>query len=200
MSLFGNDYNAWDDWNNDDHPLESLKPCPCCGGEAWLKDDGYEEPEIDSNGAYVGMDVNEPDCIWVECQSCGLQSLGAGTPEEAIARWNKRTNSVCQEQKSPCAACGYGGKHLDAPPCTNCPAYPKEEKNDPLTLKELREMDGQPVYVAPQSGRGYVADAAGWAKVNARNERCEAPNLNFYFCEYVTYWLAYRHPPKGAGE
>ena len=35
-----------------------------------------------------------------------------------------------QEAKSPCAACGYGGKHLDAPPCTNCPAYPKGEKNE----------------------------------------------------------------------
>ena len=31
-----------------------------------------------------------------------------------------------QEQKSPCSLCGYGGKHLDAPPCTRCPAYPKE--------------------------------------------------------------------------
>lgn len=26
---------------------------------------------------------------------------------------------------SPCQACGYGGKHLDAPPCTTCPAHPK---------------------------------------------------------------------------
>lgn len=31
-----------------------------------------------------------------------------------------------QEAKSPCAACSYGGKHLDAPPCANCPAYPKK--------------------------------------------------------------------------
>lgn len=29
------------------------------------------------------------------------------------------------EGKSPCADCGYGGKHLDAPPCTECPVYPK---------------------------------------------------------------------------
>ena len=26
---------------------------------------------------------------------------------------------------SPCQACGYGGKHLDAPPCITCPAHPK---------------------------------------------------------------------------
>lgn len=28
--------------------------------------------------------------------------------------------------KSPCKACGYEGKHLDAPPCTSCPAHPKK--------------------------------------------------------------------------
>lgn len=32
-----------------------------------------------------------------------------------------------REQESPCVACGYGGKHLDAPPCTTCPAHPKLE-------------------------------------------------------------------------
>lgn len=34
-----------------------------------------------------------------------------------------------KEQKTPCAACGYGGIHLDAPPCTTCPAHPKLESN-----------------------------------------------------------------------
>ena len=28
----------------------------------------------------------------------------------------------------PCSCCGYGGKHLDAPPCTTCPAHPKEHQ------------------------------------------------------------------------
>lgn len=36
--------------------------------------------------------------------------------------------SALMEQPSPCAACGYGGKHLDAPPCTDCPAYPKRTR------------------------------------------------------------------------
>lgn len=47
------------------------------------------------------------------------------------------------ERKSPCALCGYGGKHLDAPPCTRCPAHPKEaERNEPLTLDERLKMQG----------------------------------------------------------
>lgn len=58
-----------------------------------------------------------------------------------------------KKPKSPCAACGYGGKYLDAPPCTSCPAHPKEpEKNEPLTLEELKEMDGQPVWAEEPDG------------------------------------------------
>lgn len=54
------------------------------------------------------------------------------------------------EQQGPCSRCGYGGKYLDAPPCTACPAHPKEaENNAPLTLDELRKMDGDPVWITP---------------------------------------------------
>ena len=45
--------------------------------------------------------------------------------------------AALQEPGTPCAACGYGGKHLEAPPCTTCPAYPKLEN----TLK-LLESNG----------------------------------------------------------
>lgn len=67
-----------------------IKFCPCCGGEPTLEDNGYMEPEIDSNGAYVGMDIEEPDFYWVRCKSCGLVSKATETPEETIALWNKR--------------------------------------------------------------------------------------------------------------
>lgn len=51
-------------------------------------------------------------------------------------------------ESRPCASCGYGGKHLEAPPCCTCPAYPKgAEKIEPLTLDELLQMNGQPVWV-----------------------------------------------------
>ena len=44
------------------------------------------------------------------------------------------------DQQGPCSRCGYGGQHLDAPPCTTCPAYLREVENStPLTLNELRE-------------------------------------------------------------
>ena len=71
-----------------------IKPCPCCGGEPDIKDNGYMEPEIDpATGAYVGMDIEEPDFYWVVCKSCGLSSVEKETPEETIALWNKRVDS-----------------------------------------------------------------------------------------------------------
>lgn len=47
---------------------------------------------------------------------------------------------------SPCALCGYGGKHLEAPPCCNCPAYPKEaerEKNEAAATNCGRSIDNK---------------------------------------------------------
>lgn len=62
------------------------------------------------------------------------------------------------EQQGPCSRCGYGGEHLEAPPCTSCPAHPKEiEENAPLTLDELREMDGKPVYLTADN-RWYIVN------------------------------------------
>ena len=75
-----------------DEGLEGIKPCPCCGGIPILKDDGYMEPEIAENGAYVGMNVEEPSFYWVECKSCELSTKTTETPEECIALWNKRTD------------------------------------------------------------------------------------------------------------
>ncbi len=109
------------------------------------------------------------------------------------------------EAKSPCAACSYGGKHLDAPPCTNCPAYPKEAENEPLTLKELREMDGQPVYVVAKEGSGWAV--VDWHGVNkswmyfSKTGTAEGMSAKAVFAhDYGTGWIAYSHPPKGAGE
>lgn len=119
---------------------------------------------------------------------------------------DKKFNPPCYQPEQfgdGCAYQCYDGDDEPIDKCKECPlcnsdkhrCQQEAEKNEPLTLKEMRKMDGEPVYVVPQNG-GYVAGATNWAKVNAKCERCEASNLNFYFCEYVTYWLAYRHPPK----
>lgn len=98
-----------------------------------------------------------------------------------------------QQEQTPCSRCGYGGKHLDAPPCKTCPAHPKgQESNAPLTLGELREMDGEPVWVQspgiPEYGR--------WAIVEGVGENSLFLHDDFTCHDYGKTWLAYRQKPE----
>ena len=84
------DRNVWSDYNDDGRKLEPLKPCPCCGGEAWLEDNSYMRPVLDEDGYYVDIDISDSSDCLVECQACGLSTKLMGSPEEAIALWNQR--------------------------------------------------------------------------------------------------------------
>ena len=62
-------------------------------------------------------------------------------------------------------------------------------RNEPLTLDELREMDGEPVWVqspgVPEYGR--------WAIVEGVGENCLFLHDDFTCHDYGKTWLAYRH-------
>ena len=72
--------------------------------------------------------------------------------------------------------------------------------NDSLTLEQLREMDGEPVWIVPHRG------IAKWYLVDAANECCSACDMDvvdfeLYGPENTSYgWLAYRHKPGGEQE
>ena len=61
-------------------------------------------------------------------------------------------------------------------------------KNEPLTLDELRQMDGEPVWVqspgVPEYGR--------WAIVEGVGENCLFLHDDFTCHDYGKTWLAYR--------
>ena len=68
--------------------------------------------------------------------------------------------------------------------------------NDPLTLEELREMDGEPVWIAKMDGSGGV-----WMLVDAEYELCrEAHGEMAVFENCGKTWLAYRRKPEEASE
>ena len=67
------------------------------------------------------------------------------------------------------------------------------KKVKPLTLDELRQMDGEPVWVqspgVPEYGR--------WAIVEGVGENCLFLRDDFTCHDYGKTWLAYRQKPKG---
>jgi Lar family restriction alleviation protein len=58
--------------------VEGLKPCPFCGGEAWLND--YEAKYSDL----------PPQSRAPQCRSCGVSPGYLATSAKAIAAWNRR--------------------------------------------------------------------------------------------------------------
>ncbi len=59
---------------------------------------------------------------------------------------------------------------------------------DPLTLDELKKMDGKPVWVIQGRNRESC-----WALVYACQQKvCTFYHKDFHFDMYGKYWLAYR--------
>ena len=72
----------------------------------------------------------------------------------------------------------------------------KQERNTPLTIDELRKMDGEPVWI--EDVGEYKWHGSGWAIVDREN--ClvrKASNGNPAFFErYWEEWVAYRQKPE----
>ena len=70
----------------------------------------------------------------------------------------------------------------------------EREQNDPLTIEELREMDGEPVWIERLESNS--PDDREWALVFCREKFCRTScgNIALFGC-YGIGWLAYRHRP-----
>lgn len=73
--------------------------------------------------------------------------------------------------------------------------------NEPLTLEQLLEMDGEPVYVVPKD---KPAHCGGWCGVTVwKCDRYSYVSLlrdadsGWGFEKYGKTWIAYRRPPEG---
>ena len=73
--------------------------------------------------------------------------------------------------------------------------------NEPLTLEELREMGGEPVYVVPAN---EYSELGKWCVISIGDSddySCAlVPGVEYWswkFEDYREQWLAYRRPPEG---
>ena len=155
------------------------------------------------------IDANE---LMVEIQVCSWDSeqdkeraedlvLGMPTltpPNEPLTLDKKRmiAKSCLHYSKSgSCTLRGYAP--LD---CPRCKEWQSNESNEPLTLEELREMKGQPVWTVTTgldgSGRWELVCDVDYEDVLEMASCVDG----FYAIEMDTYgstWTAYRRPPEG---
>ena len=73
---------------------------------------------------------------------------------------------------------------------------PTKKPNEPMTLEQLREMDGEPVYVHNlfPAKRKFEWQ---WALVCKERGNAEATTYTYRFLDYGKTWIAYRRPPEG---
>lgn len=79
----------------------------------------------------------------------------------------------------------------------------KSKVNDPLSLEELREMDGEPVWIHSFSSIQKKPRISGWAiveTVGSANATFVRAGVNCritkWFTNYGSTWLAYRRKPE----
>ena len=67
--------------------------------------------------------------------------------------------------------------------------------NEPLTLEQLREMDGEPVWVVSIDGEW----ASGWYVLASHSRYGFIPKGRGFLAadDFGKTWLAYRRPPEG---
>ncbi len=91
-----------------------MKPCPFCGGEAWLAHIAFNDKDV----------WYHPECS--NC-SCGWQE-NYETTEEAIARWNTRKDVEFQETIVRCKDCKHCVPDFEKAPthiCVRANRWPK---------------------------------------------------------------------------
>jgi Lar family restriction alleviation protein len=160
---------------------EKLLPCPFCGGAA----------TVGANEYYDGANT-----FYIYCASCGVQQTTTKIrTDEAIAAWNRRA----QPENSRQHALQTGV----CPMCEDCPdGCPVEAPNDsrnkpenePLTLDELRQMDGVPVYVVDAQGRGEWQFRINCGLEDDNEEWTADEDINWD--RYGDLWRAYRAKPE----
>lgn len=120
-----------------------------------------------------------------ECPFCGSENV-------AISPYDGAKTVVCMDCLCTTAAYRGGNAESNAIAAWNRRAAPE---NKALTLDELREMDGEPVWVSVEDGAygEWTIVAIG---TNTRLLKAVGLNEAYDECNYGKTWLAYRRKPK----
>ena len=119
--------------------------------------------------------------IWSKCDICGRE-----IPVGELCYGLKKGNCICKDCCTGFENCTF----------TLAPAPTLTPPNEPLPLEQLREMDGEPVWIVDVGPHKWYGP--GWAIVDRDNCLVRtAKNWNPVFFEsYGERWLAYRRPKE----
>ena len=148
----------------------------------------------------------------MECPICKKKVVFVGVHDD---EGNYHGPVGCEYENDPWSGLSYALHHEgwgDCPLCTDW-AYSTmggmlfdtaedaisalSPPNEPLTIQQLREMDGEPVWIVDVGPHKWYGP--GWAIVDRDNCLVRtAKNWNPVFFErYGERWIAYRCPPEG---
>ena len=158
--------------------MSELKPCPFCGGEniAVGSDKGTVYRH---NTAFGDLTRSVPTVRWAYCVDCGCVA-----PAEKVNNFDGFYKPDEQEDALNRAISTWNRR--------------AQSVNEPLTMEQLRNMDGEPVWLKDGIGEGwFLASAIVGEKI--------------YFCEKsITVgepitgcgkaWVAFAHKPGGEQE
>ena len=119
--------------------------------------------------------------IWSKCDICGRD-----IPVGELCYGLKKGNCICKNCCTGFENCTF----------TLAPMPTLTQPNEPMTLEQLREMDGEPVYVHNlfPAKRKFEWQ---WALVCKERGNAEATTYTYRFLDYGKTWIAYRRPPEG---
>lgn len=123
------------------------------------------------------------------------KTLWPSDVDEAIEALEEKINRCPAQESKQESTCAVTG--LPCCSCTPCCGSRRDDavpENKPLTLEQLRQMDGEPVWI---DGKDY----GGWtifkASANKQVARClDNVNLSYYMDDYCKTWLAYARKPE----
>ena len=197
--------------------------CPICKKDALFV--GVHDDEGNYHGL-VGCDYESDPWSglsyalhhegWGECPLCTDGEYGPmggmlfDTAEEAISTITPQNEPrMINADKLAKRIAGHSNYHGDAIlAAIYCAAEGKEndnpirpieaQQNEPLTVEQLREMDGEPVWV-DFTGSAIKREPGWFILKNAQDEEVYLVGKTSVYKGYEYYgkaWLAYRHPPE----
>lgn len=184
--------------------MGELKPCPFCGSN-----------HLGISDKTTTISYKRKRHVAVYCKDCNCygariigeeQSYNSATDEaksKAIVAWNQRAeleNLVSVEEMEQEGRAGYVSGYADG--IKDGQAKPE---NKPLTLEQLMQADGEPVWIVPITDETklylFPKQQDGFWDICLSNKGHDAGTMNFGIqswqkANYGKTWLAYAHKPE----